>query len=255
MKVEGVSARISDDVTRYKTSEYMKQLAKSKKTNTFSYSGFKNIVDISSGIIRFFLEPASRMYNEVIAGQDTIGEVTYIPHKIQDKVLTEWSKEFMDSNFDGLRITEENTIEVPGHEFGKVDNLRNLVVSFGNLFQSKFLSDDTERRFLSFMPTRAVHKETQDILDLAIEWGYLYRSSIGSKEGIGRNTLYVFNRRLTPYFKLDPSGYAAYMSVTPEDLTLAINNPGAFVSKRNKNADIDHAELNYQRDLFASRDE
>ena len=251
-----VSARKSDDVTRYKTSEYMKQLAKSKKTNTFSYSGFKNIVDISSGIIRFFLEPASRMYNEVIAGQDSNQEVTFIPHLIQDKVLTEWSKEFMDSNFDGLRITEENTIKVPGHVLGKVDNLRNLVVSFGNLFQSKFLSDDTERRFLSFMPTRAVHKETQEILDLAIEWGYLYRTSIASKEGVGRNTLYVFNRRLIPYFKLDPSGYAAYMSVTPDDLTLAINNPDAFVNKRRKNTDTSHTELSYQRDLFASsRDE
>ena len=61
-----VSSRKNDDVTRYKISEYMKQLTKTKKTNTFSYSGFKNMVDISSGIIRFFLEPASRMYNEVI---------------------------------------------------------------------------------------------------------------------------------------------------------------------------------------------
>ena len=238
-----VSARKSDDVTRYKTSEYMKQLAKSKKTNTFSYSGFKNIVDISSGIIRFFLEPASRMYNEVITGQDSQQEVTSIPHSIQDRVLTDWSKEFMDTNFDGLRITEENTIEVSGHDLGKVDNLRNLIVSFGNLFQSKFLSDDSERRFLSFMLTRAVHKETQDILDLAIEWGYLYRTSIASKEGVGRNTLYAFNRRLTPYFKLDPSGYAAYMSVTPEDMNIAIRNPDAFVRRRDKNTDIDQVEL------------
>ena len=68
---QGVSSRKSDDVTRYKISEYMKQLTKTKKTNTFSYSGFRNMVDISSGIIRFFLEPASRMYNEVITSRDS----------------------------------------------------------------------------------------------------------------------------------------------------------------------------------------
>ena len=115
------------------------------------------------------------------------------------------------SHFEGLRRTEENTIKTLEDRTAKVDRLRNLIVSFGNLFQKKLLSDDTERRFLSFMPTQNVNKETQEILDLAVEWGYLYRSSIGRKEGIGRNTLYIFNRRLAPYFKLDPSGYAAHM--------------------------------------------
>ena len=246
----GISARMNDDITRYKSSEYMKQLAMFKKTNMFSYSGFKSIVDISSGIIRFFLEPASRMYNEVIASQESEHAVTFIPHATQDKILTEWSKEFMVSNLYALRTTQENKVEVPSHPLGEVDKLSNLVVSFGELFQAKFMSNDTERRFLSFMPTDAVNHETQKILDLAIELGYLYRSSIGSKKGIGRKTLYVLNRRLTPFFKLDPSGYAAYMSVTPGDLILAIYNPKKFVNKRLKIADNIDNQFSNQHDLF-----
>ena len=232
-----VSSRIQDDVTRYKISEYMKQLAKTKKTNTFSYSGFRNMVDVSSGIVRFFLEPASRMYNEVITtNQHPNEEVENIPYQIQDKVLTDWSKEFMLNHFEGLKKTEEGIVEIFKFRTSKSDCLRNLMTSFGNLFQKKLLSDDSERRFLSFMPTQNVSKETQEILDLAVEWGYLYKSSIARKEGFGRNILYIFNRRLTPYFRLDPSGYAAHMSITPEDLDLAIQDPGRFVRRRFDNA-------------------
>ena len=234
---QGVSSRRQDDVTRYKVSEYMKELAKTKKTNTFSYSGFRSMVDISSGIVRFFLEPASRMYSEVIATNQHADEgVKNIPHQIQDKVLTNWSKEFMLNHFYGLRKTEEGIVEIFTSRTSKSDCLRNLITSFGNLFQKKLLSDDTERRFISFMPTQNVDKETQEILDLAVEWGYLYRSSVARKEGIGRNILYIFNKRLVPYFKLDPSGYAAYMSVTPEDLSLAIYDPSSFVRRRFGNA-------------------
>ena len=148
-----------------------------------------------------------------------------------------------------LNITPIETLE---DKTSKVDRLRNLIVSFGNLFQKKLLSDDTERSFLSFMPTQNVNKETQEILDLAVEWGYLYRSSIGRKEGVGRNILYVFNRRLAPYFKLDPSGYAAHMSVTPEDITLAMHDPRKFVRKRFGHARNRSKTRNNQSDLFAN---
>lgn len=82
------------------------------------------------------------------------------------------------------------------------------------------------------MVTKTPDLQTQEVLDLAIEWGYLNRKSIAKKEGVGRNTLYTLNRRLAPYFKLDPSGYAAHMSVTPEALRLATEDPGAFVRER-----------------------
>lgn len=242
---EGVSSRKSDDITRYTVSEYMKELVKAKKTNTYSYAGFKALVDISSGMIRHFLEPASIMYAQVVAG-NTIDEISYIPFQIQDQVIYRWSEEFVLEEFERLKQDETNG-ELDN--INRVDKLRNLINAIGQCFQSKLLSDDSERRFLSFMVTKSLEPEVQDIIDLAVEWGYLNTKSIARKEGIGRNILYTLNRRLAPYFKLDPSGYAAHMSLKPEHLKLAIENPQAFVRKRLK-FPLDDGEISSEQQVL-----
>jgi len=224
----GVSSRKSDDITRYKTSEYMKYLASIKKTNTYSYSGFRSLVDISSGMIRYFLESAARMYSELeaINGSETIN---FIPTEIQDRVIYKWSEEYVLEEFDRLRKDETN---INADNLNKVEKLKRLINAIGQTFQIKLLSSDSERRFISFMLSDYPGKEEQEVLDLAVEWGYLSTKTIARKEGVGRNILYVLNRRLAPYFKLDPSGYASHMSIRPEHLSLAINNPSEFVRAR-----------------------
>lgn len=238
----GVSSRKHDDVTRYASSEYMKSLAKAKKTNTYSYAGFKNLVDISSGMIRFFLEPAARMYAEIQATNQG-NPISSIPSEVQDKILYRWSEEYVLEEFERLRKDEIEQCNIDDKTpDNKVESLKKLINGIGECFQKRLLSDSTERRLLSFMVTKPPDPETQKILDLAIEWGYLSRKSIAKKEGVGRNTLYTLNRRLAPYFKLDPSGYAAHMSLTPEAVRLATENPSAFVRERlsSKNAlDLD----------------
>lgn len=228
---EKVSNRKSDDITRYAFSEYLKNLAKVKKTNTLSYAGFRSMVDVSSGMVRFFLEPASRMYSEMIASNCEL-PILKIPPQLQDKVLDQWSQEFIIDDIDKLSRTDASRLSAPAGEVSGADKFKNLINAFGECFQQKLMSNDTERRLFSFMLTREPDSDTQRIIDLAIEWGYLHRSTIARKEGIGRNKLYILNRRLAPYFRLDPSGYAAYLSVTPEDLSLACSAPRAFVRKR-----------------------
>jgi hypothetical protein len=57
-------ARIRDVVTRTAIPRLMRELAgSSRSSRTFSYAGFKSLVDLSSGVIRWFLDPASRMYD------------------------------------------------------------------------------------------------------------------------------------------------------------------------------------------------
>lgn len=247
---KGISSRKRDDVVRYKVSEYMKQLASSKKTNMYSYAGFRSMVDISSGVIRFFLEPASRMYSDVVASQGANVHISCIPHQVQEKVLEDWSKEYMLNHFDGLKRTEQDGTQDLLNKKNSAVHVKNLIVSFGTGFQKRLLSSDTERRLLSFMPTQELDEETQRVIDLAIEWGYLYRTSIGRKEGFGRNILYVFNRRLAPYFKLDPSGYPAHLSVSPEDVALATKDPMKFLRKRFPDPSTKNEELNDQLELF-----
>lgn len=239
-----VSARKSDDVRRYAVSEYLKELAKAKKTNMFSYAGFRSMVDISSGLIRFFLEPAARMYAEMEAISKE--RIEFIPPDVQDRIIYKSSEECMLEEFDKLR-QDESTLSPSS--INKVEKLKRLINAFGECFQKKLVSDDSERQFLSFMISQPPSNEIQDVLDLAIEWGYLNAKSIARKEGVGRNVLYTINRRLAPYFKLDPSGYAAHLSVTPEMLMLAVEDPRAFVRERLKESSKDDGHAFTQQSL------
>lgn len=229
-----VSSRKSDDIRRYTVSEYMKKLASTKKTNTYSYSGFRSMVDISSGMIRYFLEPASRMFAESLTVNSN-ETVKFITPEIQDRVLYKWSEEYVLEEFERLRKDELSSDLL---NFERVEKLRNLINSLGECFQLKLVSDDSERQLISFMISSHPHANVQEILELAIEWGYLTTKTIARKEGFGRNTLYTLNRRLAPYFKLDPSGYAAHMSITPQHLELAITDSKAFVRERLRNSTV-----------------
>ena len=225
-----VSSRKSDDVRRYAVSEYLKELAKDKKTNIYSYAGFRSLVDLSSGMVRFFLESASRMYSDLQANNSSKNFVC-IPVEVQNRILYKWSEEYALAELDKIKSDESSRHIV---NLRKAEKLKRLINSFGECFQKKLVSSDSERHFISFMVTRETTYEVQEVLDLAIEWGYLTVKTMARKEGVGRNLVYTMNRRLAPHFKLDPSGYAAHMSVTPEHLLLAIEDPRAFVNARLK---------------------
>ncbi|MFI8736647.1 hypothetical protein ACIGKM_12105 [Ectopseudomonas toyotomiensis] len=236
---EKVSSRKSDDVRRYAVSEYLKLLAKDKKTNMYSYAGFRTLVDLSSGMVRFFLESASRMYSELQSNYSA-SSFDHIPTDVQDRVLYKWSEEYALAELDKIKSDESSKSIV---NLRKVERLKRLINSFGECFQKKLVSSDSERHFISFMVTKETSYEVQEVLDLAIEWGYLTVKTMARKEGAGRNLVYTMNRRLAPHFKLDPSGYAAHMSVTPEHLLLAIENPRAFISARLKEAEPSFAAI------------
>lgn len=225
---EGKANKASFDIARYAMSEYMKSLSGNK--NTFSYSGFDNLVNISSGMIRYFLVPASRMYSECRTNLEN-QKINSIPINVQDDVLKDWSEEFMLTELDKVKVTEEHKKNInttaPRH-------LSNLINAVGGLFQKKMLSDDSERRFISFILQSEADENLDKVLSLGVEWGYFHKSTLASKEGIGRKKIFVLNRRLAPYFKLDPSGYSGHMSITADDLNLAINDPKAFIRKKTK---------------------
>jgi hypothetical protein len=226
--IKRVSSRKSDDITRYAVSEYMKQLELRKKSNLYSYAGFESLINISSGMIRYFLEPASRMFAELESRNEK--NITFIPSDLQDEIIKKWSEEYILIDFEKMKNDQNTRSNI--EKIDKVDQLKNLIDALCRVFRIKLLSDDSERRFISFMLTKKPNNGLKDILDLAVEWGYLNISTISNKEGTGRNILYTLNRRLTPLFKLDPTGYAAHLSVTPEMLNIALLNPNQFVNER-----------------------
>lgn len=213
--------RPADDAYRYAIPEYIKSLKGPRKSgSTFSYSGFKQLVNISSGVIRDFLEPAARMYAEQKVG--TSGTpVIAITHQIQNKIIREYSDEVMTVAFEKMDVEEP----VESHTREMVHALHNLLRSMGSTFHRILLSDRSERRVFSIALTNYPDEQLQSILTLGVRLGYLHQSVIGNKEGTGRTRLYIMHRKLAPSFLLDPSGFAGYLFVTNRTLHEAMSNP------------------------------
>ena len=214
----------------------MKSLAgNAKNSATYSYAGFKNIVDISSGVIRFFLEPAAQMYAATKAQQIENKHVLSIPTTLQDKVLKDWSEDFILSEFEKLKKdVNENSEEVIHNidDSSIVAELFSLINGLGMLFRSVLLSDGSQRRIFSIMVRGEIDSRLERIFKLGVEWGYFHKSTTASKEGVGRHYRFVLSRRLAPYFKLDTSSYAGQLSVTVDDLNLACKDYERFVKNR-----------------------
>lgn len=220
-----------DAARRYATSEFYKQI--SKNSYTYSYAGFENLVAISSGIIRHFLEPASNMYAVHSKGQTET--LDFIPDSVQNIEINEYSKRFLEEEFS--KIFEEHGSKINGEKLSKADKLYNLIQGLGQVFRKIYMSNRTERIVFSVALNNLPDKELSEILDLAIQYGYLHKGTIGNKQGTGRNKLYVLSRTLAPYFKLDPTGFRGYRFMNPEKLKISLTNPKKFVDEVTKSID------------------
>jgi hypothetical protein len=211
--------RPRDDAYRYARPDYIKSLGgASKHSYSYVYSGFEQLVHISSGIIRYFLDPAAKMYGlakeEKTAKRRAkkkgdVDTITYIPPRTQDHVLRAEADELMHHEFDKLVEEIENGPDYfPEGTLLKLKKLRNLLTVLGAVFY-QFLIDDkrSTRRYFSFIISSEPDSEILKVVRLGIQYGFLYESFVGSSDGRGRTPLYVLTRRLAPYFKLDPVGF------------------------------------------------
>lgn len=236
-----------DAARRYATSEYVKMLKKTRSGSTFNYAGFNNLVNISSGIIRYFLEPASQMFSETIAqSEEELESIDYIIPKIQNDVINDFSKKFLEDEF--KKVLEEYGDKNDQETLSKADKLYNLINGLGGLFHKIFVSNRTERVVFSVALYDLADKELQEIIDLAIHYGYLHQSSIGNKEGNGRSKLYILSRTLAPYFKLDPTGFKGYKFMSSKVLKMSLYNPKKFIIESSKG--ISDVSTSEQTSLF-----
>ena len=240
-------ARVRDETRRYTVPRFMREIAgSSRSAHTYSYAGFRSLVDLSSGVVRWFLEPASRMYDRVISEElETSGKVTEIPVSVQDAVIKDWSAEFLELlTRHSIEISDAQTdlteriesLHAHGHETILYEQLRNLIEGLGRLFRGKLLDPKArEQRVFSVVLRNRPGLELEHVLNLGIRLGYLQRSDNAAKEALGgRRPRYILARRLGPHYKLDISGYAAHLSVMSSDLELAMRNPADFVKSRLK---------------------
>ena len=221
---KGFGTNRTDDARRYARPDYIKSLSgTSKSSYTYSYAGFDQLVNISSGIVRYFLQQAYTMYAKQQAVLGNNKEVLYISDSIQNAVVREMANNAL---FDEL---ESYTSE--GHELAypkeDIQKLSNLIQGLGAVFSKNLLSEKHERRVFSIAISDTPSDEVERILDIGLQLGYFHKSTIGRKNSgsIGRIRLYVLNRRLAPIWTLDPNGFAGYLFVKNKVLQDSIANP------------------------------
>jgi hypothetical protein len=246
--------RDGDKVYRYAVSEYMKQLSgpskstkkgSSKSGMLFRYAGFRDMVDISSGIIRNFLELAARMYS-LEQAEDPDKPVVSIQPIIQNKAIKAYSDEFLHSTLEKLVDGEKAAGSSVAHR------LQNLVHSIGGMFKVIMYSDASQRRIFSIALTNIPDAEIADVLKLGIRYGYLQESTISYREGTGRAKRYSLSRRLAPSFSLMATSFAGDQFMTNTELKSAMHGHRAFVAKFKRDLDRKRLEtdnLNQQGEL------
>ncbi len=213
---------------------------------TYSYAGFKQLVHLSSGIIRSFLDLAAKMFTSTLNQDLKINQIAFIPVPIQNNEINQYSYSLLSNEFE--KLLDDNNLDE--EKLNKHKKLRNLIDSLGKAFRIILESNSSERRKFSFYFDHELSDELREILKLGVVYGYFHTATLASKSGYGRSKLYILNRMLAPYFKLDPMSFSGYLYLTSQMLNLAIVNPKVFLKNiADKEYDLDTPKDN-QLELF-----
>jgi hypothetical protein len=221
----GEPGRQRDFVYRYANARLFQHLRETKQRK--SYAGFNNMVHLSSGIVRDFLEPCYLMFDQALNRVQPGDLIESISPAIQNEVLYKYSEEFLVSKFEDFRK------DLPPERWSTLDSLRVLLDSLGKLFYERLHDPEArEARLFSFTVRGQLPSDLADTLRLGVRYRYFQLRTYSSKEGGGRESWYILNRRLCPVFKLDPTGFEGRISLTSDLLRLACQDPAAFVKLR-----------------------
>ncbi len=223
-KVKSGASRPRDNAYRYAIPEYIRLLGGDRKSRSnYSYSGYNQLVNISSGIPRYFLEAAYLMYDRMKALHD--GEFTYIEPSVQNTVVREQAERIVMDELERLKLSDTH---LDGSSATAV-LLHNLIISLGSFFQVSLLdAEATERRYFSFALSQTPTPELEKVLRFGVRNSMFTRTTIGRKEGFGRTHRYILTRRVAPYFTLDPNGFTAYRFLTNNALERMMHDPDGF---------------------------
>ena len=220
----GRGHRARDDAYRYARPNYIARLGGDRKSrNTYSYSGFDQLVHISSGVTRFFLEAAADMYAQSTGNAPRgISEIQVIEPRVQNDVIREHANRQLIVD---LKDLARDVQRLKGDSQQAVQ-LSNLIKGLGSIFEAALVDTRAaERKLFSFALTEEPTQEIDEVLRLGVRYGYLFQGIIGRKEGSGRAPLFILSRRLAPLFNLDPMGFSAYKFLTNRKIQELMNEP------------------------------
>lgn len=235
---EGRGSRENDDVRRYAVPNYIRRLSGASKSKpSFRYAGIESIVHLSSGIIRYLLDAAAKMYDISMKKNDiqSVMDVTCIPSDIQNEVLRDKADYYLFSELPRSKESaKESAIAITDNPRNTTEKLANLINAMGKTFQEILLSGDNNDPFsgrsermvfsIALSNPEKIPEELQEVFGLGVRLGFLHESYIGNKKGNGRTILYILNRCFAPIFTLAPSGFQGYLFMTNGDLMKAIHS-------------------------------
>jgi len=180
--------RPGDDAHRYARPNYIRDLGGIRKSrSSYSYSGFDQLVHLSSGVIRYFLDSAALMFDETAKQRGEEQILDHIPHSIQNMISRSQAEKTITLQFERLSL---DAVKPPG-KLVKVQKLQNLILALGKTFQGILVSERKERRVFSIALSNIPTAEITEVLDFGVQTGYFHEARIGNKEGTGRTWLYI----------------------------------------------------------------
>lgn len=190
-----------------------------------SYAGFENVVHLSSGIVRGFLECCSLMFNNCLEKNPGVIPDS-IPVSIQNESIASFSNSFVETY-----ITQKmENLPEDRNEYRDLMQLNNLLKSLGMLFRKRLMDESSrEPRIISVSLKQPPEGDLLEILKLAEQKAFLHKKWYRSKRGNVNLPCYILNRRLCPYFNLDVSGFQGRLEFHPNQLGIALSDPKEFV--------------------------
>lgn len=219
--------------TKYGNARYFHKLS-SLKTN-HRYSGFTEIVDISSGIYRQLLEICGTIVDKALASGWTPDSSTSISAEIQDDAIREYSNAMLDT----LSQTAGDATELLSGDVSITSrHMVTLIESLSDLFHFRLHSQSREPEIfsISIKDDLQAYPFAKSILDVAVRESILHRRSSDyppKTPGGPRLPTYMLNRRLAPRRSLGirMQGRIEMLSSSVE---LAANDRKAFMDRFGK---------------------
>ena len=158
----------------------------------YSYAGFKNIIQISSGIVRQFLNLASGIYDKELSKNINIKQISF---KSQKEGIKEFSNNLFESRtIRKMKNRNDSNVKV------NYSSLFYLIEGLGKYFNQKFYNK--EKIMECIFSFRVKGDKIKEILDLGVIENMFQTKLISSSEGT-KITEYSLNRGLCPRFDLD----------------------------------------------------
>jgi len=206
---------ISNRVNKYAQAELFRRLKKTGK----SYAGFDNIVNLSSGIIRQFLDICSYMFDEEVAYKGA--NVVQISLRSQNGVIKKYADDFIDELEKKYKALEK---EKNFEEAKYYKGLYNLIEALGKYYKKRLLNPKLRepRNFTFTLKDPDTDQDIDRILETGVIENYFQRYWYSSKIGIAKYRGYAFNRRLCPRYGIDHTSFRGRIALTTADLKVAI---------------------------------